>query len=131
VLLIDIDHFKKVNDTHGHLVGDKVLTAIAQQLLKQIRGSDYLSRFGGEEFAILLSEAPLAAAFTVAENLRKSISKLKWRLSKSGAEVGQITISIGIASIKPNESVEALLGRCDEALYRAKTLGRNRSIIAE
>ena len=131
VLLLDIDHFKQVNDTHGHLVGDKVLVGIGQQLLKQMRGSDYLSRFGGEEFAILLLETPLAGAFKVAENLRKAISRLRWRQSKTGKDVGQITMSIGIASIKPNESVEALLGRCDEALYQAKSLGRNRSIVAE
>lgn len=131
VLLLDIDHFKQVNDTHGHLIGDKVLVGIGRQLLKQMRGGDYLSRFGGEEFVILLLETPLAGAFTAAENLRKSISKLHWRQSKSGKEIGQITISIGIASIKLNESAETLLGRCDEALYRAKSLGRNRSIIAE
>ena len=93
-------------------------------------GNDYLSRFGGEEFAILLLETPLAGAFKVAENLRKAISRLRWAQSKSGKDVGQITISIGIASIKPNESVDMLFGRCDEALYRAKSLGRNRSIIA-
>lgn len=130
VLLLDIDHFKEVNDTHGHLVGDKVLVRIGQQLMKQMCGNDYLSRFGGEEFAILLLETPLAGAFKVAENLRKAISRLRWAQSKSGKDVGQITISIGIASIKPNESVDMLFGRCDEALYRAKSLGRNRSIIA-
>ena len=131
VLLLDIDHFKQVNDTHGHLVGDKVLVGIGQQLLKQMRGSDYLSRFGGEEFAILLLDTPLTNAFTVAENLRNSISRLRWRHPKSSKEVAQITISIGIASIKPNDSVEALLERCDKALYRAKSLGRNRSVAAE
>lgn len=128
LILLDIDHFKLVNDTYGHLVGDKVLVGIGQQLLKQMRGSDYLSRFGGEEFAILMLETPLAGALKVAENLRKSISRLRWRHPKSGKEVTQITISIGVACIKPNDSVEALLERCDKALYRAKSLGRNRSV---
>jgi diguanylate cyclase len=131
LILMDIDHFKQVNDTYGHLVGDKVLVGVGQQLLKQMRGSDYLSRFGGDELAILLLETPLANAFTVAENLRNSISRLRWRLPNSGKEVAQITISIGIASIKPNDSVEVLLERCDKALYRAKSLGRNRSVAAQ
>jgi diguanylate cyclase len=131
IILLDIDYFKQVNDTYGHLVGDKVLVGIGQQLLKQMRGSDYLSRFGGEEFAILVLETPLSGAFTVAENLRKSISRLRWRHPKSGNEVAQITISIGIADIRTNDTVEALLERCDEALYKAKSSGRNRSVIAQ
>lgn len=130
LILLDIDNFKQVNDTYGHLVGDKVLVGVAKQLSKQMRGSDYLSRFGGDELAILLLDTSLAAAITVAENLRNSISRLRWRHPKSGKEVAQITISIGIASIKPNDSVEVLLERCDKALYRAKSLGRNRSVAA-
>ncbi len=131
LLLIDIDHFKRVNDTHGHLVGDKVLIGISQRLFKQMRGNDYLSRFGGEEFAIILWDTPITGAFTVAENLRKSIDLLRLKQSKTGKQLGKATISIGVACFQSDESPEALIQRCDKALYRAKSLGRNRTVIAD
>lgn len=130
LLLLDIDHFKSVNDTFGHLVGDKILVGVAKQLAKQMRGSDYLARFGGEEFAIILKDTPLKGAVTAAENLRKSIEKIRWRQTKSGKEIGQVTISIGVAAIQANEPIKELLGRCDVALYQAKAHGRNRTRIA-
>lgn len=131
LMILDIDHFKSINDTYGHLVGDKVLTGIARQLFKQMRGNDYLSRFGGEEFAILLLDTPITGAFTVAENLRKSIERLRLKHTKTGEQFGKVTISIGIASFRAEESADALIQRCDKALYRAKSLGRDRTVIAD
>lgn len=131
LIILDIDHFKSVNDQHGHLVGDKVLIGIARQLFKQMRGNDYLSRFGGEEFAILLLDTPITGAFTVAENLRKSIEKLRLKHTKTGQLIGKVTISIGVACFRSEESAEALIQRCDKALYRAKSLGRDRTVIAD
>jgi len=131
LLIIDIDHFKKVNDKHGHLVGDKVLVGISKILQKQMRGKDYLSRFGGEEFAILLKETPITGAFTVAENLRKVVEKLRLKHVKTGKQLEQVTISIGVAGYRKQEDVKAYLQRCDKALYRAKSLGRNRTVMAD
>lgn len=131
LLLLDIDNFKNVNDSFGHLVGDKILIGVANQLTTKMRGNDYLARFGGEEFAIILKDTPLQGALTVAETLRKSIEKRQWRKTKAGKEIGQITISIGVAAIQFNEPFNDLLERCDAALYQAKSLGRNRTKIAD
>ncbi len=131
LVLLDIDHFKAVNDTHGHLVGDKVLKGISSQLFKQMRGNDFLSRYGGEEFAILLLDTPITGAFTVAENLRKSISYLRLKHTKTGVQIGKVTISIGVACFRVDESGENLIQRCDKALYRAKSLGRDRTVLAD
>ncbi len=131
LLILDIDHFKAVNDNHGHLVGDKVLIGIAKQLLNQMRGNDYLSRFGGEEFAILLLGTPLTSAFTVAEKLRRTVGLLRLKHTATGQKIGKVTISIGVACYRPDEDGESLIQRCDQALYRAKSLGRDRSVIAD
>jgi diguanylate cyclase len=131
LLLLDVDHFKNVNDSFGHLVGDKILIGVANQLARKMRGNDYLARFGGEEFAILLKDTPLKGAIIAAEHLRESVEKRRWRQTKSGKEIGQITISIGIATIQHNESIDNLLERCDAALYQAKSNGRNRIEIAK
>lgn len=131
LLFFDIDHFKNVNDTHGHLVGDKVLIGLSKLLKKHMRGNDYLARYGGEEFAIILRDTPITGAFSVAENLRKSIEKLRLKHVKTGQQIGQITISIGVASYRRGEAVEDLIHRCDKALYRAKSLGRNRTVLAD
>ena len=131
LLIIDIDHFKKVNDNHGHLVGDKVLIGISKILQKQMRGRDYLSRFGGEEFAVILRQTPITGAFTVAESLRKVVEKLRLKHVKTGKQLEQVTISIGVASYRKGETMKAYIERCDHALYRAKSLGRNRTVIAD
>lgn len=130
VILIDIDLFKKINDEHGHLVGDKVLNGLAQILKSKVRGSDFTARYGGEEFVILLPETRITNAFSVAENIRSTIEKNKLTLRKSGVSIGSITASFGVAGHRKGESVDALIGRCDAALYRAKKLGRNRAVIA-
>ncbi len=131
LLMIDIDHFKNINDTHGHLVGDKVLVGVAKMLHKFMRGNDFLARYGGEEFAVLLRDTPITGAFSVAENLRKGIEKLRLKHVKTGQQIGQVTISLGVACYNKGESGDDLVGRCDKALYRAKTLGRNRTVLAD
>jgi diguanylate cyclase len=131
LLLIDIDHFKMVNDTHGHLVGDKVLRGLSRLLVNQMRGNDFLSRYGGEEFAVILPNTPITGAFTVAENLRKSAQKLRLTNVKTGDKLTQVTISTGVSSYRKGESIEDFISRCDKALYRAKNQGRNKAVIAE
>jgi diguanylate cyclase (GGDEF)-like protein len=125
LLLADIDFFKRVNDTLGHPAGDKVLRRVADALRRVLRPSDILARFGGEEFAIMLREPDLHQATEVAERLRVEVADLK-RLPGDL----RITISIGLALSAPGESHEQLINRCDQALYRAKSEGRNRVCIA-
>lgn len=131
IILVDIDHFKKVNDDHGHLVGDKVLSSLAKILTCKVRGSDFTARYGGEEFAILLPNTRITNAFSVAENIRMTIEKNKLKLRKSGASLGSITASFGIAGHRAGEDADDFLERCDNALYRAKELGRNRCVLAD
>jgi diguanylate cyclase len=131
LLLIDIDHFKNVNDTHGHLVGDKVLRGLSKLLVNQMRGNDFLSRYGGEEFAVILPSTPITGAHTVAENLRKSAQKLRLTHVKTGNKLTDITISTGVACYRNGETTDDFISRCDKALYRAKNLGRNKTIVAE
>ena len=116
LLLIDIDHFKKVNDSLGHLEGDRVLTEFVANIKSLLRSADLLGRFGGEEFVVLLPETTLAVANTVAERVRSAMSS--W---------GGPTVSIGVTSSQATgDSVDALLARADAAMYRAKSKGRNR-----
>jgi two-component system, cell cycle response regulator len=126
LLMIDIDHFKKVNDTYGHLVGDDVLRDVGQLLLETIRGSDIVARYGGEEFLMLLPETDDAGAETFAERIREAISRHEFNAAAGTALM--LTASIGIAVFPAAriESVEDLLARADAALYRAKADGRNR-----
>jgi two-component system, cell cycle response regulator len=124
--MIDIDHFKKVNDSYGHLVGDDVLRDVGQLLLETIRGSDIVARYGGEEFLMLLPETDDAGAETFAERIREAISVHGFNASQGTALM--LTASIGVAVFPAAriESVEDLLARADAALYRAKADGRNR-----
>lgn len=120
LLLIDLDHFKKINDNYGHLVGDDILTAIAQLLTQQSRREDIAARFGGEEFIMLLGYCAEPDAREKAEKLRKALEALQ-------PCDHRITVSIGATTLKPDDSNAAMLiARADQALYRAKELGRNR-----
>jgi diguanylate cyclase (GGDEF)-like protein len=122
--LIDLDHFKSVNDRFGHLVGDAVLKSVAQAMKAQLRSPDQLGRFGGEEFVVLLPGTSLADARICAERLLRGVSCLAL-LPVADARV---TISIGLTESLPGESAEALLDRADRALYQAKHEGRNRIV---
>ena len=120
VVLIDVDHFKQVNDTHGHLVGDAVLSKLAQVLAHQTRSTDIAGRWGGEEFLIVAPQTSLDKAAKLAEKLRSSIASTDFPV------VGHKTISLGVAAYSPGDDLKKLLGRVDAALYLAKRSGRDR-----
>ncbi len=122
VLLMDIDLFKSVNDKYGHHVGDQTIIMVARTLQEQCRKVDTLSRWGGEEYLVLLTETDTAEAVQTAHRIRQTIASTP--VNTDGQSINT-TISIGVATIQGSESVDRLLQRADEALYRAKTLGRN------
>ncbi len=126
--LIDIDHFKRVNDSYGHPAGDEVLRAIGQLLARQFRDVDTVARFGGEEFAVIMPEISGAAATPVAERLRGTVAATPFRLP-DGREIG-VTVSIGVACFPDcADSMQAVVDRADQALYTAKEAGRNRVVL--
>jgi diguanylate cyclase len=125
VLMIDVDHFKRVNDSYGHLFGDQVLCATARMLNSVIKGRDVAARFGGEEFVVLLPETPESGAVTLAEQFRDTFSQAKVRRTGSDKVIDKLTVSIGVACPRPGEPLESALDRADAALYQAKNDGRN------
>ena len=126
LLVVDIDHFKKFNDVHGHLIGDKVLTYVAQALKQSVKGDDFVARYGGEEFVILLPNTGIDEAKIVANNLRQKIAKRNLTIGKEKKlPLGNITVSVGCASLKYEDNKDSYFIRADEALYRAKSAGRN------
>jgi diguanylate cyclase (GGDEF)-like protein len=120
VAVFDIDHFKKVNDTYGHLVGDYVLQSIADITRDNIRGTDYLLRWGGEEFIIILPETNVEKAEELAVRIKHSIEGYDFR------RAGHITVSFGVTQLKKGDSDKEFIKRADDAMYKAKALGRNR-----
>ena len=126
LLIGDIDKFKNINDTYGHLFGDKILKIVAKAFSNLTKGKDMAARFGGEEFIILLPETPIRGALAVAESIRRSIEKGRVFNPKTGEEVQRVTISLGVTEIVHGETIEQAIARADEALYRAKEGGRNR-----
>ena len=119
IILLDIDHFKRINDTHGHNVGDNVLQEVTRVLKKHTGNLGTVGRWGGEEFLVLLPHATLEQTRVHAENLRNVLAKHDFKISK-------VTASFGVASLLPNENIPELTRRADEALYNAKHSGRNR-----
>ena len=130
LIMIDIDHFKAFNDTYGHQVGDQVLRLVAMTLVNEVKGQDMAARYGGEEFAIILPGTNVNAAQAAAENLRKAVEKKEVMNRSTGENLGQITISLGVAQFYGNEKVEDLIGRADVALYASKNKGRNQVSVA-
>lgn len=127
LMILDIDFFKKVNDTYGHAAGDKVLSTVADTLKEVTRCSDVVYRYGGEEFAVLLSDVDSLTAMDVAERIRLSVRGL---VVKFEDKLINITLSVGMASYVSGESSESLFKRTDKALYRAKSMGRDQVKIA-
>ncbi|WP_314703101.1 diguanylate cyclase [Campylobacter rectus] len=127
VAMLDIDHFKKINDTHGHNNGDKVLKTLAKKLIDETKGDDLIARFGGEEFCIILKDISNEDAVKFFVNLRANIANCKVQLKK---EQISFTVSIGVAFSRSDYRLDELLELADEALYRAKENGRNRVEIA-
>ncbi len=122
VVLVDVDHFKRVNDRHGHAVGDQVLKAVADCLARSVRGEDHVGRFGGEEFLLILPATDLRQAVALTERLRQRLGDQP--ILPAGE--GPITASFGVAEWRDGEATGALVQRADKALYRAKAAGRNR-----
>ncbi|SFP78537.1 GGDEF domain-containing protein [Pseudomonas sp. NFPP28] len=120
--MLDLDHFKRINDGYGHLAGDKVLKIIANVLRKRLRPTDFIARFGGEEFVLLMPDSSLADALAVGEVLRAAIEACPFHFK---GEPVTITVSMGVAQFQPGERSDLALKRADEALYRAKAAGRN------
>jgi diguanylate cyclase len=131
ILVIDIDHFKAINDAHGHLLGDKVIVAVANVLRSCVRERGPIARMGGEEFTVLLSHTSSAGAVELAESIRASVEHGKIRRADTEEMIGNVTVSLGVASCGENETFDAMLARADSALYQSKTSGRNRTTVAE
>jgi diguanylate cyclase len=125
-IMADIDHFKKVNDTHGHLIGDDLLRIVSKTIRDQVKRKDIVCRYGGEEFVILLPETRLEDAVTVAENIRKHFADMTWKQKSSGISLGKITLSFGVAVYMDGEQSHAFIERADKALYNSKNTGRNK-----
>lgn len=130
LLLADIDHFKVVNDTYGHVLGDKVIRAVAHVLRSSIKGRDVAARLGGEEFAILLPQTSLKGAAAVAEQIRGTVAQGRICRPDGNESIGQVTLSVGVAVAAPGDTLEALLERADAAMYTAKRAGRNQISVA-
>ena len=125
VVMLDIDHFKRVNDTFGHLVGDKVIRFVAEVLQNLVKGQDTAARYGGEEFALLLPDTALDGALALCNNIRRRIEETNLVRSGTRESLGTITISGGVAQFRAGEEHRELLQRADRALYRSKANGRN------
>jgi diguanylate cyclase len=130
-IVIDIDHFKKVNDSFGHSVGDKVIQLVAKIIKEQVSADDIPVRYGGEEFVVVLSNKSQEIAYKVAENIRTAISTLKLVQRHSNTQLPPITVSIGIAELENNMTWTTLFNNADQALYKAKNSGRNCSVLAK
>lgn len=126
VLMLDIDHFKRINDHYSHQIGDEVIKNIVQLISHSCREGEFVARYGGEEFTVLLPAADQNAAIRVAERIRQAVSVFSWQVI--APKLQDITISIGVASYIPVESASNLVGRADSALYRAKHQGRNQVV---
>ncbi len=130
LLIIDIDHFKRINDTHGHPAGDFALTEIAGIIARHVRGFDLSARYGGEEFAVVMPDTTVDIASVVADRLRERVEETSIELKELDTALS-ITISIGIAQSRASgDTAEALIARADAALYEAKRQGRNRVVVA-
>lgn len=126
LIMADIDYFKKINDTHGHLVGDNVLRMVAGAIKNSIKGRDLAARVGGEEFAILLPDTPFDGAMKLADDIRLTFEQLDLKKKSTGESLGKITLSFGVTTYKKDEAVENFVNRSDEALYQSKRSGRNK-----
>lgn len=126
LILADIDHFKRINDKFGHLVGDEILKLVATTISKTVKGRDTVARFGGEEFGLILPQTSLQNAIQLAQQIKHQLEIQQWVVSKHNEAVGTVTASFGVAQLQPGESRDAFVERVDKRLYEAKNAGRNR-----
>lgn len=125
LLIADIDHFKNFNDTHGHQTGDQVLRLVASILKQNVKGRDLAARYGGEEFAIVLPQTSIHAAKIVADQVRNAVANKELVKKSTNTKLGRITLSVGAAELKADDTIESLIARADKCLYAAKDAGRN------
>ncbi|MHB1111215.1 MAG: GGDEF domain-containing protein, partial [Devosia sp.] len=128
LMLLDIDNFKRFNDTWGHQTGDQVLRLVAMTLKSNIKGKDMVARYGGEEFAAILPQTDLEGAIIVADNIRKAIQAKELLKRSTNEKLGRITASFGVAAFKPGDTPSTLIERADRCLYAAKHAGRNKVV---
>jgi diguanylate cyclase (GGDEF)-like protein len=128
LLLLDVDHFKTINDQHGHAMGDQVLAALGRLLATEVRKTDFVGRWGGEEFVAVLSGADEEGARSGAERIRRAVEGMEMLDDKGGSV--PVRVSIGVAYLEVNDTAEILIDRADHAMYRAKSTGRNRVVVA-
>ena len=126
LLMIDIDHFKRFNDRFGHLLGDEVLKTVAKTLINILKGQDMVARFGGEEFIVILPATPIEGAMKVAEAIRTTIASKELKRKDTGETFGTITVSMGVAKLRNDDTLPLIIKRADDALYQSKNNGRNR-----
>lgn len=130
LVVLDIDRFKRINDTYGHLFGDKVISGLAAVLRANIKGKDIVARLGGEEFGLVLPETDHDGARQLSEKIRRMMELSKIRRLDKNEQIGGITISLGVATLAEGEDVTTLMDRADKALYASKENGRNRVTVA-
>jgi diguanylate cyclase len=128
LVMVDIDHFKSFNDTWGHLTGDQVLRLVAMSLKQNVKGQDLATRYGGEEFAVVLPNTVLRSALTVADHIRRAVMSKQLLRRSTGQNLGRVTISLGVATMHKGDTPQSLIARADACLYAAKRSGRNRVI---
>ena len=128
LVMTDVDHFKTFNDTWGHLTGDQVLRLVAMSVRQNVKGQDTAARYGGEEFAIVLPNTVLRSALTVGDHIRRAVMSKELMKRSTGQNLGRVTISIGVATVRKGDTVQSLIARADGCLYAAKRNGRNRVI---
>ena len=125
IMMLDIDCFKKFNDTYGHKIGDEVLQIAGSILKESVKGRDFAARYGGEEFMVLLPDTILSNAAIVGDQIRTSLAAKTLKLKKTGKKIDSITVSIGVSQITPEDTTDTAIERADKALYHAKHSGRN------
>jgi diguanylate cyclase len=128
LMLTDIDHFKTFNDNFGHLTGDQVLRLVALSVKQNVKGQDIAARYGGEEFVVVLPNTVLRSAITVGDHIRRAVMTKELMKRSTGEHLGRVTISVGVAALRPGDTVQSLLERADACLYAAKRSGRNRVV---
>jgi diguanylate cyclase len=128
LMMTDVDHFKKFNDTYGHLTGDQVLRLVAMSLKQNVKGKDVAARYGGEEFVVVLPNTLLHSAITVAEQIRRAVMTKELMKRSTGEHLGRVTVSIGVATLNATDTPQSLVERADTCLYVAKRTGRNKVI---
>lgn len=128
LMMVDVDHFKRFNDSFGHLTGDQVLRLVAVAMKNNVKGQDIAARYGGEEFVIALPDTTLRSAAAVADQIRRAVMAKELMKRSSGERLGRITVSVGIALLHTGDTAQSLIERADACLYAAKRLGRNRVV---